>query len=171
MKKILLGLLILISLPTFAQNKIDKIIDKKAGNITITYQSISNLDNGDVKYYLLFSFQNIDNRFLDIRAIAFFNISEMELLVKDMKSAFKQMSIGEKVNMDWTRQRYKIILYDFSNKMHFTAFKTGGGSISGASGSTAISKRNLSDLLEIMSTIDFGKETLLAGKTIDELIQ
>jgi len=163
MKKILLGLLILISIPIFAQNKIEKIIEKDAGNIRITYQSISNLDNGDIKYYLLFSFQNIDNRFIDIKSIAFFNISEMELLVKDMKSAYKQMSIGEKVNMDWTRQRYKIILYDFSNKMHFTDFRTGG--------STTISKRNLSDLLEIMSTIDFGKETLLTGKTIDELIQ
>jgi hypothetical protein len=163
MKKILLGLLILISIPTFAQNKIDKIIEKDAGNIRIIYQSISNLDSGDIKYYLLFSFQNIDNRFIDIKSIAFFNISEMELLVKDMKSVFKQMSIGDKVNMDWTRQRYKIILYDFSNKMHFTDLRTGG--------STTISKRNLSDLLEIMSTIDFGKKTLLTGKTIDELIQ
>jgi hypothetical protein len=34
-----------------------------------------------------------------------------------------------------------------------------------------MSKKHISGLMELVSTIDFGKETLLPAKTIDELIQ
>jgi hypothetical protein len=34
-----------------------------------------------------------------------------------------------------------------------------------------MSKKNVGELMELVSTIDFGKETLLPAKTIDELIQ
>ena len=162
MKRILLGLLVLLSVSLSAQVKRDNFIDKFAGNLKITYQRISNLDNGDTKYYVFLSFQNINNRLIDIKTVALFSIADMEVCVKDMKSVFRQMSTSEKVNMDWTRDKYKITLYDFTNKMHFTEPRTGG--------STTISKRNVSDLLEIMSTIDFGKETLLPSKTIYELV-
>jgi hypothetical protein len=35
---------------------------------------------------------------------------------------------------------------------------------------TIMSKRAVSDFIEIISTIDFGKQTLLPAKTIEELV-
>ena len=81
-----------------------------------------------------------------------------------MKNAYKQMNTGEKTNIDWTRDKYKLTLYDFSNNLYFAEVK-------GTGGYTMMSKKNAGELMELVSTIDFGKETLLPAKTIDELIQ
>ena len=62
------------------------------------------------------------------------------------------------------RDKYKLSLYDFTNNLYLAEAKgTGGYSI--------MSKKNVAEMLELVSTIDFGKETLLPAKTIDEIIQ
>ena len=52
---------------------------------------------------------------------------------------------------------------NFSGDMYFTEGK-------GTGGYTIMSRRHVSDFIEILSTIDFGKDILLPSKTIDELI-
>ena len=90
-------------------------------------------------------------------------VADIEQCTKDMKTAFKQMFSGEKVNMDWMRERYKLTLYDFTSELYFAEAK-------GTGGYTIMSKRAVSDFIEIISTIDFGKEVLLPAKTINELV-
>ena len=81
-----------------------------------------------------------------------------------MKSAYKQILTGEKVDMDWNREEYKLTLYNFSKNLILTEGK-------GTGGYTLLSKNNVRDLMELVSTVDFGKETLLPAKSVDELIK
>jgi len=100
----------------------------------------------------------------DTKVIGLYDKASIEQWLKDMKNAYKQMNTGEKTNIDWTRDKYKLTLYDFSNNLYFAEAK-------GTGGYTMMSKKNVGELMELVSTIDFGKETLLTAKTIDELIQ
>jgi DNA mismatch repair ATPase MutL len=92
-----------------------------------------------------------------------YSVADIEAISKDMKVVFKQMFSGQKVDMDWTREKYKINLYDFSSDMYFLEAK-------GTGGYTIMNRRAVSDFIEIISTIDFGKETLLPAKSIEELV-
>ena len=59
MKKVLLGLLVLVSISASAQVKRDKFIDKYAGgNVKLTYQRSIDLDKGDTSYMVFFIFSN-----------------------------------------------------------------------------------------------------------------
>lgn len=163
MKKILLGLLVLLSISVSAQVKRDKFLEKYAGNLKITYQRTIDLEKEDTRYSVFLSFQNDKYKTLtDIKVIGLYSVADIEACVKDMKSVFKQMFSGEKTNMDWTRDKYKITLYDFTTSMYFAEAKSGGYTI--------MPKRAVADFIEIISTIDFGKEVLLPAKTIDELV-
>jgi hypothetical protein len=163
MKKILLGLLMLVSISVTAQVKRDKFIEKYAGNLKITYQRTTDIENNDTRYGVFLSFQNDKYKTLtDIKVIGLYSVADIDAIVKDMKIVFKQMFSGEKNNMDWTRDKYKMTLYDFTTSMYFTEAKTGGYTI--------MDRRAVSDFIEIISTINFGKDTLLPSKTIDELI-
>ena len=88
-----------------------------------------------------------------------------EVSKEDLRdNKINQVLGSEKTNIDWTRDKYKLTLYDFSNNLYFAEAK-------GTGGYTMMSKKNVGELMELVSTIDFGKETLLTAKTIDELIQ
>ena len=164
MKKILLGLLVLLSISVSAQVKRDKFLEKYAGNLKITYQRTIDMDKGDTRYGVFLSFQNDKYKTLtDIKVIGLYSVVDIEQCTKDMKTAFKQMFSGQKVDMDWTRDKYKLALYDFSSELYLSEAK-------GTGGYTIMSKRAVSDFIELISTIDFGKEILLPSKTIDELV-
>lgn len=166
MKKVLLGLLVLLSISASAQIKRDKFIDRYAGgNVKLTYLRSVDLDKGDTTYMVFFIFQNAKyTSITDTKIIGLYDKASIEQWMKDMRSAYKQMITGEKVSIDWTRDKYKLTLYDFSNNLYFAEAK-------GTGGYTMMSKKNVAELMEFVSTIDFGKETLLPAKTIDELIQ
>jgi hypothetical protein len=166
MKKVLLGLLLLGSISVNSQIKREKFIDKEAGgNVTLKYQRSVDLDKGDTTYMVYFIFQNAKyTSITDTKIIAFYEKSSIAQLMKDMKSAYKQMITGEKVSIDWNREKYKLNLYDFSNDLYLIEGK-------GTGGYTMMSKKDVADLMEALSTIDFGMGTLLPAKTIDELIQ
>ena len=153
-----------LSISVSAQVKRDKFIEKYAGNLKITYQRTIDMDKGDTRYSVFLSFQNEKYKTLtDIKVIGLYSVADIEAISKDMKIVFKQMFSGQKVDMDWTRERYKMALYDFSGDMYFAEAK-------GTGGYTIMNRRAVSDFIEIISTIDFGKETLLPAKTIDELV-
>jgi hypothetical protein len=166
MKRLLLALLVLVSISVNAQIKRDKYIDKYAGgNVKLTYQRSVDLDKGDTSYMVFFIFSNAKyTSITDTKVIGLYDKVSIEQWLKDMKNAYKQMNTGEKTNIDWTRDKYKLTLYDFSNNLYFAEAK-------GTGGYTMMSKKNVGELMELVSTIDFGKETLLTAKTIDELIQ
>ena len=164
MKNILIGLFLLLSISVSAQVKRDKYLEKVAGNLKITYQKITDMDNDKITYSVYLSFQNDKYKSLtDIKVIGLYSAADIEAITKDMKNVFKQMFSGEKTNMDWTREKYKMTLYDFTTNMYFAEAK-------GTGGYTIMPKRAVSDFIEIISTIDFGKETLLPAKSIEELI-
>jgi len=164
MRKILIGLFLLSSISAFAQVKRDKFLEKYAGNLKITYQRTIDMEKEDTRYSVFLSFQNDKYKTLtDIKVIGLYSVADIEAITKDMKNVFKQMFSGEKTNMDWTREKYKMTLYDFTTSMYFAEAK-------GTGGYTIMPKRAVSDFIEIISTIDFGKETLLPAKTIDELV-
>jgi hypothetical protein len=164
MKNILIGLFLLLSISVSAQVKRDKYLEKVAGNLKITYQKITDMDNDKITYSVYLSFQNDKYKSLtDIKVIGLYSAADIEAITKDMKNVFKQMFSGEKTNMDWTREKYKMTLYDFTTNMYFAEAK-------GTGGYTIMPKRAVSDFIEIISTIDFGKDILLPSKTIDELI-
>jgi hypothetical protein len=163
MKNLLLGLLILLSTSVFAQVKREKFIEKYAGNLKITYQKTIDVESNDIRYGVFLLFQNDKYKTLDdTKIVLLTSVVELEQCKKDVISAFKQMFSG-KVDMSWVRDKYKINLYDFSGDMYFTEGK-------GTGGYTIMSRRHVSDFIEIISTINFGKDTLLPSKTIDELI-
>lgn len=163
MKSISLVIFLFCSISLSAQVKRDKFLEKNAGNLKITYQKITDMDKDITSYVVYLSFQNEKYKSLtDIKVVGLYNVADIEQCKKDMKSAFKQM-FGGKVNMDWMRERYKLTLFDFTSDLYFYDVK-------GVGGYTIMSKRAVSDFIEIISTIDFGKETLLPAKTIEELV-
>jgi hypothetical protein len=164
MKNILIGLFVLLSISGSAQVKREKFIEKYAGNLKITYQRTIDMDKGDTRYGVFLSFQNEKYKTLtDIKVVGLYSVADIEAITKDLKIAFKQMFTGQKVDMNWTREKYKLNLYDFSSDMYFVEVK-------GTGGYTIMNRRAVSDFIEIISTIDFGKEILLPAKTIDELV-
>jgi hypothetical protein len=165
MKNILIGLFVLLSISVFAQKKTDKILEKRVGNLSILYQKITYIDNDKITYMVFFVFQNDKYRSItDTKVIGLYSVADVEQCTKDMINVYKQMSTGEKTNMDWAREEYKMTLFDFSNSMYFAEAK-------GTGGYTIMPKNAVSNFIKTISTIDFGKETLLTAKTIDELIQ
>jgi hypothetical protein len=163
MKKMLLCLLILVSISVSGQVKREKFIEKYAGNLKITYQKTIDVESNDIRYGVFLLFQNDKYKTLDdTKIVLLTSVVELEQCKKDVISAFKQMFSG-KVDMSWVRDKYKINLYDFSGDMYFTEGK-------GTGGYTIMSRRAVSDFIEILSTIDFGKDILLPSKTIDKLI-
>jgi hypothetical protein len=163
MRNILIGLFFLLSISVSAQVKRDKYLEKTAGNLKITYQKITDMDNDKITYVVFFTFQNDKYRSItDIKVVGLYNVADIEQCKKDMKTAFKQMFTTEKVTMDWIRAKYKLSLYDFTNSLYFSEGK--------GTGYTIMPKRAVSNFIEIISTIDFGKETLLPFKSIEELI-
>jgi hypothetical protein len=166
MKKVLLGFLVLVSISVNAQTKRDKFIDRYAGgNVKLTYQRSIDLDKGDTTFMVFFIYQNAKySAITDTKIIGLYSKEELAQFVKDMKTAYKQMLTGEKVSIDWSRNEYKLRLFDFTNDLYLIEAKgTGGYSI--------MTKKHVAEMLELVSTIDFGKETLLPAKTIDEIIQ
>ena len=163
MKNLLLGLFILLSTSLFAQVKREKFIEKYAGNLKITYQKTTDVESNDIRYGVFLLFQNDKYKTLDdTKIVLLTSVVELEQCKKDVISAFKQM-FGGKVDMSWVRDKYKIHLYDFSSDMYFIEGKGTGGYV-------IMNRRAVSDFIEIISTINFGKDTLLPSKTIDELI-
>ena len=163
MKNLLFGLLMLLSTSLFAQVKREKFIEKYAGNLKITYQKTIDVESNDTRYGVFLLFQNDKYKTLDdTKIVLLTSVVELEQCKKDVISAFKQMFSG-KVDMSWVRDKYKINLYDFSSDMYFTEGKGTGGYV-------IMNRRAVSDFIEIISTINFGKDTLLPSKTIDELI-
>jgi hypothetical protein len=165
MKNLITIILILFSINSFGQMKRDKFIEKNIGGVKLIYQRAVDIEKGDSTYVLFFSFQNAKySRLTDIKIIGLFSRNAIEQWMKDMKSAYKQILTGEKVDMDWNREEYKLTLYNFSKNLILTEGK-------GTGGYTLLSKNNVRDLMELVSTVDFGKETLLPAKSVDELIK
>ena len=91
MKKLLLGLLVLVSISVNAQTKRDKFIDRYAGgNVKLTYQRSIDLDKGDTLYMVFFIYQNAKySTITDTKVIGLYNKEELAQFVKDMKTAYK----------------------------------------------------------------------------------
>ena len=132
----------------------------------------------------VFSFKAIENieSYKIIDTSAFYKLVLDENLIKSRKNRYESLEMIEGLkfykngrvgyfrDVDFdsieTLNPKKAImgLYDFSNNLYFAEAK-------GTGGYTMMSKKNVGELMELVSTIDFGKETLLTAKTIDELIQ
>jgi len=154
MKKILLPLLAFFVINANAQTKRIKLLDKKIGPIDILYQKSVDLENEDSLYLVYLSFQNAKYyRITDIRGIAFLDSSRLTEFINDLKSALKQMELGEKIQMNWSRTIYELDLYDWTKKLSLESKKDGNGYI-------LIDKKIVSKLISTLLSINFGKDEL-----------
>ena len=164
MKKVLLALLVLVSISGKAQIKREKFINTNVGGITFSYGRSIDLDKGDTTYMVFLLFQNAKySSITDTKILSFYDAASIAMFIKDLKSAYKQMSSGEKIDISWNRDTYKMNLYNFSNSLYLYGDRP--------EGYTNVTLKSLSSILELFYTIDFGKVDKLPSKSIEEIMQ
>jgi hypothetical protein len=133
MKKIILCLLFLsICSYSYSQIKTVDISKKNIGGISCRYANSIDLNKGDTLTFLYFGFQNAKyTAITDIVSIMFVpkrDSLELFEFVKSLKMALSEM--GSKSAITWTKDKYQIRLYDFSDGLYlYEARQKGDGHI------------------------------------------
>ncbi len=167
MIKQILGLCLffLICDTSIAQTKRENLLSEKIGTITLEYTKLTDIENSNVRYLIFLGFQNAKYQTItDINSVAFMDTINFNKFKTDLLNAYKLLDKGEKVEMSWVNQRYKLDLYDFSKNIYITEPK-------GTGGYTTLTKRQLGKLLENLYVIDYNKDQLLPQTTIDDLLK
>ena len=155
MKKLLFLLLSTLVVNANAQIKRIKLLEKEIGPITLLYQKSVNLDTGDSLYFAFLGFQNAKyTSITDRKSIAFSDNSKLNEFIKDLKSAHKLMELDEKVSMEWKKESYSIILYDFTKELYLETKR-------GVGGYTIINKNGVLNLINVLLRIQLGKDEVL----------
>ena len=155
MKKLLFLFLSTIVVNANAQIKRIKLLEKEIGPITLLYQKSVNLDTGDSLYFVFLGFQNAKYKSItDIKSVALSDSFKLNEFIKDLKSAHKQMELNEKVSIEWKKENYSLILYDFTKELYFETKR-------GVGGYTIINKNNVLTLINVLSRIQLGKDEVL----------
>lgn len=153
MKKIILLSIFLLafSVSGNAQQKRVTILESKIGLLSPMYGKTIDLDSNTTNYYLYIGFQNQKySSITDLKSVFITNDADLKVLIKDLKMALIEMET--KQNIEWTKDKYKLSLYDFSNKLYFSESPKKG------SGYTTISKKEVEKLIIWLESIQFGKE-------------
>jgi len=154
MKKLLIALFLLISFSAFAQTKKTKILEEKIGAINLSYSKNVDLDKNETHYFCSLIFQNAKYTSIsDIKAISFVDKNELEAFTKDLNKIYEQILLDEKVDFSFKRTEYSLVLYDFSPNLYLNSFK-------GVTGYTILGKPLVKKLIDNLSKIDFGSDTL-----------
>lgn len=154
MKKLLLGALLLVAFTSNAQIKREKFIEKYAGRVQVLYQRSINIDKEDTMYMVFLVYQNAKySTIADTKIIGIYQNEELAKLIKDLTTAYNEMSKGEKVELEWSRDKYRLALYNFSNNLYLYEAK-------GSSGYTMLNKKEIVQMVELLSSIDIGNTNL-----------
>lgn len=158
MKKVLCVLLFTFTLigGVTAQKKHIAISEIKAGPVTAFYFKEANLETGDTSYYVFLRLQNAEySNISDQKAILFTKQRELIQFIKDLKAALLEM--GNKQIIAWTREQYKISLFDSSNLLYLYESPSEGN------GYTTLDKNDVEKLITWLETIKIGKDMDLHG--------
>lgn len=153
MKKIILFLVMSLafSVSGNAQKKRVTILESKIGLLSLTYGKTIDLESITTDYYLYIGFQNQKyTTITDIKYVFITNDDDLKGLIKDLKMALTEMQT--KQNIEWTKELYKLTLYDFTSNLYFCESPKKG------SGSTSISKKDVEKLIIWLESIEIGKE-------------
>ncbi len=153
MKKIILFLVMSLafSVSGNAQKKRVTILESKIGLLNTNYSKTIDLETKTTLYYLYIGFQNQKyTSITDLKYVFITNDADLKDLIKDLKMAMPEME--NKQTIEWTKDLYKLTLYDFSDKLYFYESPKKG------SGYTTISKKEVEKLILWLESIQFGKE-------------
>lgn len=154
MKKLLLTLCLLISFSAFAQTKKTKILEEKIGTVNVTYSKNTDLDKDETYYFCSLIFQNAEySSITDLKVISFMDIDELQAFIIDLRKIHYQMILDEKIDFSFKRTEYSLVLYDFSPNLYINTVK-------GVPGHTILGKNFVKKLIDSLSKIDFGSDTL-----------
>lgn len=134
-----------------AQVKSVDISNKKIGTLNCIYKMSIDLDKGDTTKYIYIGFQNAKySSIIDTKSIFFGipnNQDEVLEFTKHLETALGEM--GSKSSISWRKDRYSIILYDFSSLMFL------GESEKEGSGYTKLNKKNVQKLIDWLKSCEF----------------
>jgi len=144
-------LLLLFSTCIYAQKKRVNLSKSTIGTISAEYTKSIDLEKNDTLYYVYCGFQNKKySSISDIKSIFITKDEDLKSLIKDLKTAVNEMGV-DKVNINWTRENYELVLYDFSNELYILEKPKKG------SGYTTLSKKQVEEFIFWLEKIDFGK--------------
>lgn len=153
MKKVLFVLLFSFSFVAFSQVKNETIMKEKIGSLTIEYNKKTNLENSNVDYRVYLLFQNQKYRsIVDTKIISFYSQESLDEFIKDLNASYKQMLTKEKVDISWSKNDYRLDLFDFSKSLYLNSVKD--------TGYTTLSIKQVESLIKNLSRIEFGKDAL-----------
>jgi hypothetical protein len=155
MKKVLLVLWLLVFYNGFSQVKRENLFKEKIGSVNLEYTKSIDLQSNTQNYYVFLMFQNQKYiQITDTKIISFYDQEKFNEFIKDLKSAYQQMLLKEKVEISWTKADYSLILYDFSKALYLESKK-------GVSGYTTLNLKQVENLIQSLSKIEIGKDVLL----------
>ena len=142
--------ILLITFNLNAQTKRITISEQQIGSISSKYIKSINTETKDSLYLVYLGFQNEKYKTItDIKSISLSNKGEKDELVEDLKTA--SIEVENKVEMNWNRNNYQILLFDFTNQVYIY------GNPKKGSGYTTLNKKETEKLIEWLESIDFGK--------------
>jgi len=165
MKRIILYILLIFPFVVFSQSKTETILSQKLGPLNFMYFRSVDLGNKDTVIAIYIGFQNSEyNYVVDIKHIGITNKGDYQLLMKDLISVYKVLDAGQRVEMmSWDRAPlYVLGIYSWP-LLRLEDGKPNGGY-------TYLKKNVLVNLIETMSQIEFGNESLLPKKSIADLL-
>ena len=155
MKKILSICTLLFCIISSGQVKKQTLLKETIGTTNLEYIKSTDIEINKISYLVYLSFQNQKySSITDFKIIGFYDQESINVLIKDLTGAQKQMLLNEKVSVKWNKSNYNLDLYDFSPNLYLSSTK-------GVSGYTTLNSKQVGNLISNLSKIDFGKDTLL----------
>lgn len=168
MKKLIFFIVLLISFNSiFAQIRTVNLIDKKIGQTHFTYSKIDDLEKNTTLYNVSLVFQNEKySKISDIRIVSIYKKQDLDLFTKDLQKCFKFMFDKVQGDLSFNRSNYRLTLHNFTSDLLLSDIHPGL-----TSGGTYLQKIDVVELLETISTIQFGTIMLSSPKSFQEQIK
>ncbi len=140
-----------------SQTKTVTLLEKNINSLKVKYIKISNLDSDEIQYKFSLDFSKPTNSYSEhLKGINFETKIEYNAFYKDLTSAYTQMNSGEAADVKWDREKYRLSLYDTTIIPIPDLILAENDDLSTK---IRLNKRNLNELLKLMSSIDFLDKT------------
>lgn len=146
-----------------SQTKTITLIERDINSLKVKYLKISNLDSDDIQYKFSLDFSKPTNSYSqNLKVINFETKIEYNAFYKDLTSAYKQMNSGEAADVKWDRDKYRLSLYDTTLITIPDLILAENDDLTT---NIRLNKRNVYELLKLMSSIDFLDKTTSNSST------
>jgi hypothetical protein len=107
------------------------------------------VDVSDTTHVVYVTFENQEYRNItDLKIVGFYKESDLTQFITHLKSAYQQMISGEKAEVSWDERRYNLTVTEYTQDI--LLIRVDGGY-------TTVKTKEVVKLIEILSTIQFGK--------------